>query len=331
MPTPYPSAVGETRREDLGRAPPVIFIDMSFATGLRPLVYLVFLGSSWGLYFSLLKIAELSGISYIGILTLTTLGVGCGMCLIALLRRRRPRFSPRHILFYVVCAVTGYLLPMVAELWVIGHMPAGVLTLIVATAPLATLLIAWLIKSDRISAARIAGVLLGAAAIFAVLLPDVHRGEAVAWRWLLLATLVPVSYAIHHNFTARFWPRGSDSYQVACGEAIFASLVMLGFAASEWQWQDVQAWNQGHSAILVMAVIALVDIWIYFELIRLKGPIYTSHANYFMVVSGVFWGMLIFAERPSPLTWLAVLMLVASLYLIGDHKSRDKVAKANEA
>ncbi len=300
-------------------------------TGIRPLIYLVFLGTSWGLYFSLLKIAELSGITYIGILTLTTLGVGIGMSLIALARRRRPGFGPRHIVFYIVCAATGYLLPMIAELLVIGHMPAGVLTLIVSMAPLATLLIAWMVKTDSISAARIGGVMLGAVAIFAVLLPDVHRGEAVAWHWLLLATLVPVSYAIHHNFAARFWPRDSDSYQVACGEALVASLIMLGFAAFDWQWQDVQSWNQGHSAILVMAVIALVDIWLYFELIRIKGPIYTSHANYFMVVSGVFWGMVIFAERPSPLTWLSVLMLVASLYLIGERKTRDKVANANEA
>ncbi len=304
---------------------------MAFSRGLRPLIYLVFLGTSWGLYFSLLKIAELSGITYIGILTLTTLGVGIGMSLIALARRRRPGFSPRHIVFYIVCAATGYLLPMIVELWVIGQMPAGVLTLIVSMAPLATLVIAWMVKTDSISLARIGGVLLGALAIFAVLLPDVHRGEAVAWHWLLLATLVPVSYAIHHNFTARFWPRGSDSYQVACGEALVASLIMLGFAAVDWQWQDVQSWNQGHSAILVMAVIALVDIWLYFELIRIKGPIYTSHANYFMVVSGVFWGMVIFAERPSPLTWLSVLMLMASLYLIGEHKTRDKVANANEA
>ena len=298
--------------------------------GIRPLVYLVFLGTSWGLYFSLLKIAEQSGISYVGILTLTTLGVGIGMSLIALLRRRRPGFSPRHILFYIVCAVTGYLLPMIAELLVIGHMPASVLTLIVSMAPLATLLIAWMVKTDSISAARVGGVVLGAVAIFAVLLPDVHRGEAVAWHWLLLATLVPVSYAVHHNFTARFWPRGSDSYQVACGEALVACLIMLGFAAFDWQAQDLQSWNQGHGAILAMAVIALVDIWLYFELIRIKGPIFTSHANYFMVVSGVFWGMVIFTERPSPLTWLSVLMLVASLYLIGDHKTRDKVVNANE-
>ena len=163
-------------------------------------------------------------------------------------------------------------------------------------------------------------MLLGAIAIFAILLPDAHLGESVAWRWLLLAMAVPISYAIHHNFTARCWPEGSDSYQVACGESIFAACMLIAVAAFHWEWQDVQSWNQGHSALLFMASIALVDIWIYFELIRIKGPIYTSHANYFMVVSGVGWGMVIFAERPSPWMWASAGLLVASLYLVSRPK-----------
>ncbi len=294
---------------------------MNSSTELPPLVYLLLLGSSWGLYFSLIKIAESSGISYIGILALTTVGVGIGMTAIALLRRRKPRFSPRHHLFYLVCAMTGYLLPMMVELWVIGHMPAGVMTLIVSMSPLATLLVAWMMKSDHIDVARVGGVVLGAFTIFAVLMPEVHSSEAVSWRWLLLTVLVPICYSIHHNYAARFWPTESDSYQVACGEALYASLLMIVAAAFYWQPQDLQSWNQGHSAIVVMALISLVDIWLYFELIRIKGPIFTSHANYFMVASGLFWGMLIFGERPSALTWLSVLLLVVSLYLVSHRKN----------
>ena len=271
----------------------------------------------------MLKIAVLSGISYIGILTLTTVGVGMGMSAIALLRGRKPLFTPRHSLFYLVCALTGYLLPMIAELLVIGHMPAGLLTLIVSISPLATLLFAWIMRTDTINRSRVAGILLGAFAIFAILLPDAHTSEEVAWHWLLITLLVPVSYSIHHNYAARCWPAGSDSYQVACGEAIVASLILIAFSLFNWQWHDLQSWNQGHSAILFMAAISLVDIYIYFELIRLKGPIFTSHANYVMVISGVLWGMLIFAERPSPLMWVSALLLMASLYLIGNSKTKE--------
>jgi drug/metabolite transporter (DMT)-like permease len=303
---------------------------MELTSGLRPIFLLLFLGGSWGLYFSMLKIAVLSGISYTGILTLTTVGVAIGMSVIALLRGRKPEFKIRHNLFYLVCALTGYLVPMIAELLVIAHMPAGVLALIVSMAPLATLVLAWVMKTDSISLPRVAGILLGAFAIFAILLPDVHVGEAVAWRWLLLTLIVPVSYAIHHNFTARFWPAGSDSYQVACGEALFAGAILIVFSGFNWQWQDIESWNRGHSAILFMAAISLIDIYIYFELIRIKGPIYTSHANYVMVVSGVLWGMVIFAERPSSLMWLSAALLIASLYLIGRSKQDDPESQAQE-
>ena len=301
---------------------------MRISSDLRALLLLIFLGSSWGLYFSMLKIAVLSGISYVGILTLTTVGVGIGMSAIAFMRRRKPVFRPGHIVFYLVCALCGYLAPIIAELFVIAHMPAGLLALIVSITPLTTLLFAWAMKTDIINPPRIAGILLGAFAVFAILLPDAHISEAVAWHWLLIALVVPVSYAIHHNYTARYWPEGSDSYQVACGEAIVASLLLVGYSCFDWQWQDVQSWNQGHGAILFMAVISLIDIYIYFELIRVKGPIFTSHANYFMVVSGVLWGMVLFAERPSPLMWLSALLLIVSLYLIS--RSRAPAEELHE-
>lgn len=291
---------------------------------------LVLLGASWGLYFSMLKVAALSGISYTGILTLTTVGVAIGMSLIALLRGRKPEYTLAHVVFYLVCALTGYLVPMIAELLVIAHMPAGVLALIVSMAPLSTLLLAWRMRTDDVSPARIAGITLGAIAIFAILLPDAHLGEAVAWHWLLLALVVPVSYSLHHNYASRSWPKGSDSYQVACGEAIIAAILLLAFSSFNWQWQDIQSWNRGHSAILFMASISLIDIWIYFELIRIKGPVYTSHANYFMVISGVLWGMVMFAERPSPLMWMSAVLLIASLYLVGRKSPAKREDRARE-
>jgi len=110
----------------------------------------------------------------------------------------------------------------------------------------------------------------------------------------------------------------------------FSSLLLIAFAGFNWQWQDVQSWNQGHSAIVFMAMIALIDIYIYFELIRLKGPIYTSHANYFMVVSGVLWGMVIIAERPSSLMWVSAALLIASLYLIGVRKTGEDSSHAKQ-
>jgi drug/metabolite transporter (DMT)-like permease len=40
--------------------------------------------------------------------------------------------------------------------------------------------------------------------------------------------------------------------------------------------------------------------------------------------------MLIFAERPSPLMWVSALLLMASLYLINNSKTRELEAHAQE-
>ncbi len=127
---------------------------------------------------------------------------------------------------------------------------------------------------------------------------------------------------------SRYWPEGSDSWQIACGESILATVLLMGFSVLNWQGDSFVEWNNGYTAILVMSLIALLDIYIYFEVIRLRGPIFVSHANYFMVVSGVLWGMVFFAERPSPLLWLSALLLVVSLFLIAENKKGAAVAIA---
>jgi len=289
---------------------------------LRPLLYLLFLGSSWGLYFSLLKFALLTGISYVGIATIITASVCTGMIVISGLRKKMPVFNRTHIYFYSICALLGYLLPMLIELQVVEQMPVSVLTLIVSMSPVATLIFAGFMRTDHINGRRIGGVVIGGIAIFAILLPDAHASEAVAWYWLLLAALVPVSYALYHNVISRYWPEGSDSWQIACGESILATVLLVGFSLLNWQGDSFVEWNNGYTAILVMSVIALLDIYIYFEVIRLRGPIFVSPANYFMVVSGVLWGMVFFAEPPSPLLWLSALLLMLSLFLITENDTK---------
>ena len=63
-------------------------------------------------------------------------------------------------------------------------------------------------------------------------------------------------------------------------------------------------------------MFAVIEIFLYFEIVRIAGPIFVSQSNYVTVVSGVFWGMVIFAERPGEWIWLSAALLGVSLYLI---------------
>ena len=64
-----------------------------------------------------------------------------------------------------------------------------------------------------------------------------------------------------------------------------------------------------------MVVFGIVEIYLYFELVRLGGAVTVSQSNYVSVVMGVVWGMIIFNEPLMAWIWVAVALLFISLFL----------------
>ncbi len=290
-----------------------------------PVIFVSALGISWGVYFSIVKIAAESGLSYTGIAAVTTIGVMLGMIVIALIRQRWPSWNKNSVLFYTTCAICGYIVPFLIELVCAAQLHAGELTLIVTTSPIFTLIIAWLVKSDHLSWRRGLGIITGSLAVLLVL-SDEASGVVIN-RWAALALVVPVSYACYHNYVAKFWPAGLDSFQVGCGEIIAASLLLMPLYLFFGDLGDVKSnWHAGHWAIVLMIGMAIVDVYLYFEVIRRAGPIFASQANYITVVAGVVGGMIVFSEKPSSNIWISVLLLLLTLHLL----SKSKTGRASE-
>lgn len=281
-------------------------------------VTLVFiLGSLWGLHFSLIKICSESGLSALTVLTLSTIGVALAFIVISALRKSLPRCSWHHLGFYFLCALLGYSGPILIELAVAQHMEAGLLTLVVSTTPLITLAIATLLKTERVGRKGLLGVLLGSAAIFMLVIPKLNGSHSISWQILLTTFLVPLCYGIYHNYVARFWPKDSNTWQVASGEMLVALLFVLPIFL--YQGGDIfpqQHWQNVHWIIVVMVVFAVLEVYLYFEIIRLAGAVTVSLSNFVTIAAGVIWGMLIFAERPSWWQWMCVALLMLALYLV---------------
>ena len=282
-----------------------------------PLTYLVILGSSWGLHFSFIKIAAESGLSYPGIAAVTTAGVAVLMVLIALLRRRAPNLDRTHLQFYFVCALLGYALPFVLELYSAAHLPASVLTLVVSSTPLFTVVLAIVVRSDTVSLRRMFAIVIGTVSGALILLPAVFGMTNISGYWVMVAFSVPLTYAIYHNFVSKGWPRTSDSFQVACGEALAGLLLLVPVYLLHGVAGDLQLpIGPGHIAVAVMTGFAVIEIYLYFEILRIAGPVFASQTNFVTVVTGVLWAMIIFGERPSQWIWLSAALLGVALYFI---------------
>lgn len=282
-----------------------------------PITLVFILGSLWGLHFSLIKICSESGISHFSILIATTGGVALIFSVITLLQRQLPKVSLTHLRFYLICAVLGYAGPILIELVVAQHMDAGLLTLIVSTTPLVTLSIATIIKTEKVKARGLIGVGLGCLTIFVLLIPKFSGANAVPWQYLIITFTVPIAYGTYHNYVSKAWPADSSTWQVASGELIVALLLLLPFYFFQSGSLFPQAqWQTVHWAMLLMVVFAVVEVYLYFEIIRLAGAVTVSLSNFVTIAAGVIWGMLIFKERPEWWEWACVAVLMVALYLV---------------
>jgi len=284
---------------------------------LLPLVLLIVLGLSWGLHFPIFKFAARSGLPYSGITAAIICGVALALLAIGITRRRLPAFRTRHLRFYFVCAVLGYLVPYFLSLFAAGRLDAGMLTLITSTTPILTLCIAAMVHAEPVRAAQVVGIGLGLASVLFLVVPQIGGIDPKGLTAILLAFGIPASYAGYQVYLSERWPPGSDSFQVASGEALIAAGLMIPVLLSTGGLDVLHGgWTSGHWAILAMILITTVDCYLYFEIVRLAGPVFVSQASFVMVVAGVLWGMLLHGERPGEWLWLSLALLIGSLFML---------------
>lgn len=290
---------------------------------LLPIMLLVLLGLSWGLYFPILRFAARSGLPETGIIMAITFGIAVALLAIAAVRRRLPAFRRDTWRFYLVCALLGYLLPYCFALFAAGRVDAGVLTLIAATSPIITLCLAAAIGAEKVTRRRVLSIALGVASVTILVAPQASFAGGAVLTGLLAGFGVPLNYSIYHVYVSRRWPAGFDSFQVAAGEALTALVIMLPvLLLFRGGAVFTGGWTSAHWAILAMIALTTLTCCLYFEILRLAGPVFVSQANFITVVAGVVWSMALLGERPGPWLWLSLILLIGSLTVLAGGRRR---------
>lgn len=288
-----------------------------------PTLLMLILGTAWGAHFSLIKIAVVGGLPGLGVAAWSTFGMAVLFCLIALGRGRYPRMrNPASLRFFLVCAVFGYVLPFIIELTVARHIDAGLLTAIVTTTPIATTLIAVTLGTDLVTRRKLASIGLGLIAAAIILIPGTALPQPDLLGWVALTFVVPICYAIHHNYVPSRWPSGQDSYQVGCGEAVVAGvgLMAVHLVAGDPSAMMPAPWTSAHTAIAIMVLMAGAEVYLYFKMLHIAGPIRTSQTGFVVIIAGVLFGIVLFDERPTGWFLVALAFLVASIALTVDRR-----------
>lgn len=287
-----------------------------------PLGLVLLLGSLWGLAFSFSKMAANGGVHPVSYTFWQGLGAGLLVAAICRLRGLRIRMERDYLRYYFTIGLIGIALPNVNLVAAIAHLPAGVMVLTIPFVPLMTFLIAIGLKMERFAWLRFAGVICGLAGAALIVLPRASLPDPDAAHWFLLALATPLLYAATNVAAARLRPPDSKSLPLAGGMLLAAATILapLVFAMDVLYMPELPV-GEAEIGIAGQIVISSIAYLIFFEVLRLAGPVFMGFSGYIVTLTGIGWGVLIFGERHSPWVWGAAALIFTGLALVNLRRS----------
>ncbi|MEM1198458.1 MAG: DMT family transporter [Pseudomonadota bacterium] len=285
---------------------------------------LIIFGAMWGLTFTLMKIAAEDGAHPLGLSFWNAALGAAGLLAINVLRRRPVPLKPRYLKFYAITSILGTSVPGTAYFYAAIHLPAGVLSISIAAVPMLTFMAAAALGIDRWSMLRAAGVLLGIVAVCLIVLPKTALPDASAAPWMLAALFAAACYTAENIYLTLRRPAEIDPFTLLIGMFTFAALMLIPvvYLADAFVPLNFPP-GRVEYAIFLMTAINAASYGAFIYLVGKAGPVFASLMGYLVTLSGVAWGMLIFAEVHSGWIWAALAVMIAGLALVQPREAED--------
>jgi drug/metabolite transporter (DMT)-like permease len=272
---------------------------------------LLALGALWGGSFAFMRVA----VHALGPVWLAASRVALAflaLYLLALARRNVPALR-EHWRDYLLIGIINTVLPFVLFAHAAQHVAASTAAILNATSPFFATIIAALWLGDRVTPAKMVGMVLGLAGV--VLLvgwqPEpMHAGQWVAVVACLAAALC---YGIGSIY-AKVRLTGLPSFAIALYSQLAAMIVLvpvLPFVPPPGAITPLVAAN-----VLALAVASTaVAYLLYFKLIATIGPARALTVTFLIPLFGVLWGFLFLDEKIGANTLAACALIVCGTWL----------------
>lgn len=285
---------------------------------LVPVALLFLIGAMWGGFFALIKIAVIGGVKPVSYLFWFTLLSGSWLFIAGSVRGKRPRFARADIPYYLKLGLVRFTLANMILYTAQGKLPVGLMAVIMTFVPILTYCISVIVRVEKFLWRRATGILLGFGGVLLIVLPKSSLPDPGLAVWVLIGFGAPLLHAVAYvALSEKSRPKGVDSITLSSGTLLAAAFFALPLALALGEFQ-LLSWppTPGEQALLAHSVLAAVNFYAIFELIRLAGPTYMTQANFLSVGFGVVFGLVLFGESHSVFVWTAIGLILAGVALV---------------
>ena len=284
---------------------------------LQSFVILVVLGVIWGTGYSIARFAMTNGVPPLGYSYWQSIGPALILSMCVMARKDRLFPSVSRARFYLISGLTAIAIPNTCMYFAAAHLPAGILATVVNTVPIFAYPLALIFNLEKFNWERMLGILI---AIIALLLIVAHKTSLPSpdmIPWVLATLITPLSFALSSIYIARYRPANCDSLTLSAGMLTASAIMLLPLVLYSGSFYHLQTpLTTPDFIILLEIILSTIGYILFFQLLKIAGPVYYSLVDTIVVLTGVTWGYLIFNEHLNAWTGMAVILIIISLMLV---------------
>lgn len=273
------------------------------------------------------KLADGHGVSALGILAWQVAFAASAMTLVVAVRGELPRLTVANLRYAGVAGVLGVTAPNLITFGALAHLPSGLVGVITSLSPMFTYAIALALRIERMQALRAAGIVTGLAGVLFIALPRDTLASHGAISWVLLAMAAPLSLAGGNVYRTLAWPSGLPPMPAAALLLVLQALLVVPAAVMSGQF--VVPKLSLHSADVALLTAGALTTGFYlgaFELQRRGGPVVVGQLGYVITIASLVLGTVLFDERHTLGTFVAVAAVLAGVALVNGRPARVPAA-----
>ena len=228
------------------------------------------------------------------------------------------RLPPRqHIAFYFICGLTGTSIPTTVMYFALAKIPASLMVILLTVSPVFTFLFSSIFKLEKYHLLKIVGLLSAFGGLMMILMPNsISEMNAPLWA-ILLGVCTPMFYAINIVYTVKYRPEFLKNTDISTGMLLTAALFMLAVVSlfdSIYPLWDAEP--NVTALIITHGIITAVGFYLFYILLKLAGPLFTSQVTFTVTLFGIAIGSYVFNETLPLLVWLAAALMLLGIGLV---------------
>lgn len=260
---------------------------------LKITAYFIFLAAVWGASFMFMRV----GVPEFGAYAFGGLRVGlAGLVLLPLLLK--PKRFKEYQANWLKLSLIGILstgAPFMLYAFAAYQLSAGTSSVINASVPVMTGVIAHFFFKDHLSKQQFLGLVIGVFGVALLMSDGLQSGGSL---WAFAAALgACLCYAVGSNLAKHYLSGISPMTTAASGllasGIVTLPVVVLFFPQTSVSWA---AWGSVFAIALLSTAIAMIA---FYQLIQIAGPTKTVTVTLLIPLFGIFWGVLLLGEEIS--------------------------------